>query len=355
MCPQGVIAADATKNEFHDQHPHGFSAISVAIAIEDQDEFNQSYFDIIEDKIDEYEIKTPTPIIKDKYINRYVPLWKQEKARRDIVLNLLSVDSLDTLYVTETYFQPFWVELYEEVDDTFRREISYEFVENILFQYYDVISIWKYLNRYTGSGSAYTDVLTDDFSGHVCRAYEEVGDYCDSFDAIPYGDVTYPALSMADLVTGLLKQEVYPLQREEIQDYIQDDTPAYVETESVHEDDLDKIVPHKTENVRTDLLRPDPTVHFYTGGAMSKDRLKTLDLFKYGCLYAQQNSGCVKLFEESNDRHHLSGDDLIICLDGSKDSLTDYEELNTKYSAQVLNRSDAMEYLTDNIPTELIL
>lgn len=128
MCPQGVIASDATKNDFHDQHPHGFSAISVAIAIEDQDEFNQSYFDIIKDKIDEYEIKIPTPIIKDKHINRYVPPWNQEEARRDIVLDLLSVDSLDTIYVTETYFQPFWIELYEEVDDTFRREISYDFV-----------------------------------------------------------------------------------------------------------------------------------------------------------------------------------------------------------------------------------
>jgi len=355
MTSDGVIASDATKNDFHDQHPNGFSAISVAIAIENQEEFNEAYFEIVKEKIDKYGIKVPTPIIKDKLINRYVSLWKQEEARRDIVLDLLSIDALDTIYVTETYFQPFWVELYEEEDNAFRREISHEFVEDILFQYYDIISIWKYFERYHNSGSAHTKVLTDDFSGHVCRAYEEVGDYCDQFDAIPYGDITYPALSMADLVTGLLKQEVYPMRREEIQDYIQDDTPAYVETESVHKDDLDKIVPHKTDDVRTDLLRPDPTVHFHTGNGMTKDRLKTLDLFNYGCLYAQQHSGCAKLFDESNDRHHLSGDDMIICLDNSTSSFSDYEELNSKYSAQVLDRTDALEYLVDEVPSNLVL
>ncbi len=224
--------------------------------------------------------------------------------------------------------------------------MSHKFVEDILFQYYDIISIWRYLKRYENSG--YKDVMTDDFSGHICKAYEEIGELCNTFKSVPYGDITYPALSMADLVTGLLKQEVYPLRREEIQDYIQDDTPAYVQTESIRSDALDKIVPHKTNDVRTDLLRPDPTVHIHKGDTIPKDRLYTLDIFKYSCIFAQQNGGCVKLFDESNDRHHLSGDDLIICLDGSSDSLKDYEELNSKYSAKVLDREDAMEYLTEN-------
>ncbi|WP_263004916.1 hypothetical protein [Natronobiforma cellulositropha] len=44
MSSEGVIAADATKNDFHKQHPHGFSAISVAIVLEDHKEFNEQYF-----------------------------------------------------------------------------------------------------------------------------------------------------------------------------------------------------------------------------------------------------------------------------------------------------------------------
>lgn len=351
MPEDGIIASDATKNDFHDQHPNGFSAIAVAIAIEDRKEFNNSYFNIISDKIDEYGIKSPVPIIKDKY----VPLWKQEQARRDIVLELLSLDQLDTIYVTETYLEPSWIELYEDENDKFRREISYEFVENVLFQYYDIISIWKYMERYSNSGSAYDHVMTDDFSGSVSRAYEELGEYVESFEAVPYGDITYPALSMADLVTGLLKQEVYPLRRSEIQDYIQDDTSAYVETESVHNDDLDKIKPHRTDSVRTDLLRPDPTIHIHRGDSVPKKRLYTLDVFRYACLYAQQQNGCVKLFNESNDSHHFGENDIIICLDDSTNQFSDYQELNNRHSAQILNREDAMDYLMDNIPSQLIL
>lgn len=355
MPSDSIIASDATKNDFHDQHPNGFSAISVAIAIENREEFNDNYFDIISDKIQEYDIKSPVPIIKDKYINRYVPLWKQEEARRDIVLELLSLDQLDTIYVTETYLQPSWIELYEQEEDKFRREISYEFVEDVLFQYYDIISIWKYMERYRGSDPKYEHVMTDDFSGCVSKAYEELGEYVESFEAVPYGDITYPALSMADLVTGLLKQEVYPLRREEIQEYIQDDTSAYVETESVHNDDLDKIKPHRTDNVRTDLLRPDPTIHIHCGESVSKKRLYTLDVFRYASMYAQQQKGCIKLFDESNDSHHFNGDDIIICLDNDVSQFLDYQELNDKHSAKVLNREDATDYLIDNLSPELVL
>jgi hypothetical protein len=355
MSPDGVIASDATKNDFHDKHPNGISIISVAVAVENHDQFNTEYYNIIEDKIAQYGIKVPHPIIKDKFINRYVPLWSQEEARKDIVLELLSIDPLDTIYVTETYLKPTWIEMYREQDGTYRREPSYDFVENILFQYYDIISIWKYLEKYIGGENTHYNVMTDDFSGQICKAYEDVGQWCDSFDVIPFGDRTYPVLSLADLVTGLLKQEVYPLRRQEIKEYIQDETPAYVRAESVHDDDdLDKIVPHKTENVRTDILYPDPTVYIHRG-RISKDRMMALDVFSHACTYAQHVGGCVKSFDESNDRYHLSGDDVIICLDNSSDEYLDYKELNSKYSAKVFNRGSGMEYLCDNIPSDLIL
>lgn len=355
MSPEGIVASDATDNDFHDDHPNGFSIISVAIAVEDRDSFNQSYFEIVGRKISEYGMKIPTPIIKDKYINRYVPLWQQEEARKDIVLELLAIDSLDTIYVTETYLQPRWIELYRDDSSAYRRETSMDFVEDILFQYYDIISLWRYLDRYEGSESAYCNVITDDFSGQVCKAYEELGERCDNFDVVPHGDRTYPVLSMADLVTGLLKQEVYPLRKDEIQEYIEDDTPAYVQTESIHDDHLEYIVPHKTDSCRTDLLRPDPTLYLHRGQELSKDRLYSTDLFSYACAYAQQEGGCVKLLEESNDRHHFTGDDVLICLDDAGKEYRDYEELNSKNAVKVLNRAEGLEFLRENLAEEMLL
>lgn len=360
MSRNGIIAADATKNPFKDKFPNAISNVAVAIAVEDRDEFNAAYFEIVSEKIEEYGLKVAHPIIKDKHINRYVPLWEQSNARRDIVSELLQIDALDTIYITETYLQPQWIEMYSEQSGKYRRIKSSNFVEDVLFQYYDIVPIWKYLKRYKGGKATHYNVMTDDFSGEICEAYQEIGEICESFEVIPYGDRTYPILSLADLTTGLLKQEVYPLRRKEIREYIEDKTVAYTVTESIYRDDDDdnkdfqKIVPHKTENYRTDILRPDPTIHVDRGD-IPKKKLMTLDIFECACLYAQQNEGCVKLFDETNDRHHFSGDDIILCLGETPTGYVDYGRLNSKYSAEVMGWEKGMEYLTDGIDSSLIL
>lgn len=68
MSSDGVIASDATKNDFHDKHPNGISIISVAVAVENHDKFNTEYYNIIKDKAAQYGIKVPHPIIKDKFL-----------------------------------------------------------------------------------------------------------------------------------------------------------------------------------------------------------------------------------------------------------------------------------------------
>jgi hypothetical protein len=355
MGSEGIIAADATKNEFHEQHPNGVNLVSVAIAVEDREAFNDAYFEVVREKIAEYGFKLPHPVLKSKDISRYVPTWQVSTARKDIVSRLLAIDSLDTIFVTETYLTPSWIELYEDEPDAFRRETAQDFVRDILFQYYDIASLWKYLERYQGSSDTHYNVMTDYFSGQVCRAYQEVAEWSDEFQIVPQGDQTYPVLSMADLVTGLLKQEVYPLRTDEIQSYIEDETPGYVVSSSIRSpDEIQKFVPHETDSIRTDLNLPDPTVYI-DRGRMDKDRVTSLDLFDHACLYAQRQGGCVKFFEESTDRHDFSGNDILLCLDGGAEQYTDYERLNTKYAVEVCRPDEAIERFLDEIPSALVL
>ncbi|MFB6193839.1 MAG: hypothetical protein ABEI75_02130 [Halobaculum sp.] len=354
MADEGIIAADATKNTFHDQHPNGVSVISVAIAVEDHGAFNQRYLDIVADKIDHYGIQLPHPILKSKDISRYVPTWQVEQARRDIVLDLLSIDVLDTIFVTETYLQPSWIELYEEEENAFRREISHEFVDDILFQYYDIASLWKYLERYD---SGYQNVMTDHFSGQVNRAYERLGQISDQFAIVPQGDRTYPVLAMADLVTGLLKQEVYPLRKDEIREYIKDETPGYVAVETIHEDDdLNKLVPHVTDQIRTDLNAPKPTVYIDRSNvSLDKDDVRSLDLFHHACFYALQHDGCVTFFEKNNDRYHFTDDDILVCLDDDVTRYSDFANKNTSSAVTLLTSDEALEQFLNGIPDEYVL
>ncbi|CQR53865.1 hypothetical protein [Haloferax massiliensis] len=355
MSSDGIIAADATKNEFHKQHPHGVNVVSVAIAVGDHQKFNEKYFEIIKEKIEKYDIKLPHPILKSKDISRHIPTWQTEEARKDIVFELLSIDVLDTIYVTETYLKPKWIELYSDEEDEFRRMTSHDFVKDILFQYYDIVSIWKYLERYHGGDGTHYNVMTDYFSGQVCRAYQELGELADNFLIVPQGDQTYPVLSMADLVTGLLKQEVYPLRKDEIEEYIKDETPGYVVADSVYDGkDLERLVPHVTDGIRTDLNLPDPTVYIARGD-VPKDRVTSLDMFHHACMYAQIKGGSVKFFEENNDRHHFSGEDILVCVDGNSEIYADYERLNTQYSITVFDAESAINHFLDEIPSGLVL
>lgn len=357
MSQRGIIAADATKTTFHDQHPNGVSVVSVAIAVEDHAAFNSAYFEIVSEKVSEYELRVPHPLIKSKDISRYVPTWQVEQARRDIVLDLLSIDVLDTIFVTETYLQPHWIELYEQEEDAFRREISHEFVDTILFQYYDIASLWKYVDRYRDGDSGYRNVMTDHFSGQVNQAYQELGQWADSFSIVPQGDRTYPVLSMADLVTGLLKQDVYPLRKNEIQAYIQDETPGFVVTETIRGgDELAKLVPHVTDEIRTDLNAPKPTVYIDRSNVdLDKDDVYSLDLFDHACFYALQNGGCVTFFDRNNDRYHFGESDLLLCLDDDLDRYRSFSDLNTSSSVELLTTQDALDLFLSEIPDEYIL
>ena len=353
MTTQRVIASDATKNSFEEDRPNGLSLVSVAVAVEDITGFEDKYFETVRGAVEEYNIKTQYPLIKDKYISRWVVDWKREAARREIVMTLLETDCLDTIQITETYLKPQWIDLYAKSPSTNRRETANKFVDDILSSYYEIVSIWKYLETYEGGSNTHYNIMTDDFTGQRSSAWEDIGRWADEFIAVPQGDRTYPILSFADLLLGLLKQEVYPLRAGEIREYLEDLTPAYVNSDSVYQgDELRSIIPHDTGGIRTELHYPDPTVYIERGN-MSPRKVKSLDSFDHACMYAHANNGCVKFFEESTDRHHLSAGDLIVCLNNNVDGLDDYEKFNDIKSANMVSVDEAVEIFRDDISSGL--
>lgn len=339
---EGIIATDSTRNSFEDARPNGVNLVSVAVSVTDVAEFESRYFAIIAQALDEYGINSEHPLIKSEHISRYVVDWRRKEARRSLVSELLDIDVLDTIFVTETYLRPQWIDLYEENPNVNRRESADKFVNDILSSYYEIVSVWKYLERYADGDATHRNVMTDDFTGQVCRAWDRIGELSETFVAVPQGDQTYPILSMADLLTGLLKQEVYPLRAGEIEDYLKSRTAAYVNTASVHKgEDLSSVVPYSTDGIRTELHYPDPTVYLERG-SLSKKKVKSLDIFEKACMYAHSAGGCVKFLEENSDRHHFTSDDMILCLDGDPGSLRDYEYLNNTKSVTVTSPDDAV-------------
>lgn len=348
---EGMVASDSVVNRFHNKRPDGMSLVSVAVAVDDIEAYNAEYTAVVKEFADDLGIRTPYPIIKDQDITRWLPNWAQESARRDLVEELLEIEWIETIQITETSLRTQWIELYGDDEGEAERMNSDDFMNNVLSSYYNVVSIWKYLENGRGRGRPTENrynIMTDDFSGKVFPAWEEVGRSANSLRVIPQGDVTYPLLATADLVMGLLKQEVYPLFAQNIYEHLKDRTVGYVDSDNIDDSELEDLVPHKNKSIRNELHYPSPTIYIDRSG-MPKDKLTSLDLFAHACRYAMMENGCVKFFEENQDRDFLSQDDVIVTLNETAGHLSDYAELNTGKSIEVVTRENAVQYFTESI------
>lgn len=361
MPSDGWVASDATKYTFHDERPNWISLAAVAIAVDDVNEYNREYIEIVEGKCEEYGIETCHPLIKNEDVNRWVSDWERDEARRDIVTTLLQIETIREIQFVETSLDPMWITVFEDKEDSKRRINSQEFMNNYLEKYYNIIAIWEYLRkkRTRPEHLPYSDwpihrnVMTDDFGGHINEAWIDVGDLANEIRVIPQGDKTYPLLSLADLTMNMVKQEVPTWDEQDIYEYLRDVTPddsAWVDSIAIdHGPDLAKMVPHLPENIRTILHYPQPKIYIEVGDALDSDKARSLDIFQHVCRFALESGGCVKFFNENHDRDYMAKGDYLITLGDNAGSLRDYEELNDQRRVKVLNRNQAKEFLDEQI------
>lgn len=175
MSTNGWVASDATKYSLEDQRPDWVSLVSVAVAVKDISEFNKSYQNIVEDKIDKFGIKSQHPIIKNEDLNRWGSDWQRKDMRRDVVTELLTIESLTTIQVVETSLHSRWVTVFRNQENKKNRIRSEEFIEKYLQPYYNLISIWEYLRKHEDRPETYRNVMTDDFSGKTSPAWIQIG------------------------------------------------------------------------------------------------------------------------------------------------------------------------------------
>ncbi|WP_157969244.1 hypothetical protein [Haloplanus rubicundus] len=353
---EGWVASDSTPNHFGEKQGET-SLVSVSVAVDDVDSFQEDYFQAIREVVGQENLIHSFPILKGSQFNRAMPDSHRRSKREELVESLLSISSVETIQVTETYIEPRWIELFTQDDSTDTSRLSADqFKRNKLSQYYNLVSIWKYL---TYGDSRATDtqwnVMTDNFSGKRTPLWEEIGELADQLRVIPYGDRTYPLLAMSDLLLTYLKQEVYPLFYGKIYDklneiageacYINSHRIPDPEYEDEDEDEIiEMLTPHRNDDVNLAPHYPSPTIYINRQG-FDKETLLSLDLFSYACKYAQENEGCVKLFEEQSDREYFQDGDLLINMKSGSDVLNEYEKLNREKAVKVLSSEEAMEFL----------
>jgi hypothetical protein len=352
MTADGWVASDATKYSLKDQRPNWVSLVSVAVAVEDITAFNSAYASIVDDKLDKFGIEIQHPIIKNEDLNRWGSDWQRKDMRREIVTELLAIEPIDNIQVVETSLHSRWVTVFRGDENKKDRIRSEKFVEKYLQPYYNLISIWEYLRKSDGRPRTYRNVMTDDFSGKTSSAWIQIGKMSDKLQVIPKGDQTYPLLSLADLLMELIKQEVDDWNEHQIYRYLKENTPAdsaYVDSDGINESEqLKMISPHNAHNVNTHLHYPHPIIFVETGN-LGSDVVSSLGFFDHAAKFARSKGGCVKFFNEKQDRDYITDRDYVICVDGNTNRHDHFTQLNDLREPKIMSRKEAKKTFTDEL------
>jgi hypothetical protein len=245
-----------------------------------------------------------------------------------------------------------WVEVFSGQKHKRDRIRSKKFITKYLQPYYNIISIWEYLRKAEKRPVTHRNVLTDDFSGKLSPAWLQLGEMADTVNAVPKGDQTYPLLAFTDLLMEYTKDQVSDLNQKAIYEAIKSETPddsAYVDSDSIDsEEDLELIAPFKNKNVNTLPHYPHPIL-FIDPGSLGQKGVTSSEFFERATMYAHQNGGCVKFFEENSDRDYMSGEDMLISVDGNTDRYGYLEELNTERAPDIIDLDRAKEIFHDDL------
>jgi hypothetical protein len=348
MLTGGWVASDATIYSLKDERPDWLSLVSVAIAVDDLVEFDEKYTEIIEEKSEEHNINCRHPIIKNSDINQWTSDWNRKEVREDIVTSLLQISNISNIQIVETSLHSEWVTIFKDKENKKKQRRSEKFISEDLQPYYNLISIWEYLRKAGDRPDTHKNVLTDDFSGKVSPAWIQTGKMSDDLRIIPKGDQTYPLLSLSDLTLELVKQEVDNWHEKDIYEYLRGVTPddsAYIDSDAIDEKrDLKLIAPNRVHNINTVKHYPSPTYYVDTDG-VGKNTLRSTEFYNHILRLAWTKDGCVKLFQENQDREYMSSEDTLICMKNSTSKYSYLTELNDNQAPTLLNVNEAKELL----------
>lgn len=346
------MASDATKYSLKDRRPDWVSLVSVAVAVKDIKKFNSAYGKTVRQYMQDYDIRRRYPILKSDDIARWADDWVIEDVLRDMVEDLLRIETLDTIQITETSLHSRWVDVFSDDGNSQKTVRSEDFINKYLEPYYNIISVWEYLRKAGTRPRTHRKVLTDDFSGHISPAWLSVGSKAEELRIVPKGDETYALLSMADLLMEYIKQEVDTWGEKEIYEHLKERTHekgGWIDSDAIDTDEeLRMIAPHKHTHINTARYYPSPTIYIDSGSLKSKV-VRSLDFYDYALAYARKFDGSVKFLNESQDRDYITSQDYVICLDGNCSDYHYLEDLNSVRVPEVIDMDGALSLFEDKL------
>ncbi|MBN1763369.1 MAG: hypothetical protein JW878_09915 [Methanomicrobia archaeon] len=310
----------------------------VAVEIKGQSEFRRHYFEIIKNFYEEYNINLPRFVLKTEDIIKLIPSYDLHEAHVGLTERLLKIENVTRIYVTDTF-------LFDKVDTIKGQIDGLDFLEKTLHNYYPIIPVWRYYWNYLDTTG---HVALDGISGKITKAWKFIGKKAEKINIVPYGDLTYPCISLCDLICGYLGKTVHHFDAKEIFEQLKDRTPAFVKTEFVGDAEIEYLASDYPHSLKTERHFPHPLILIHKSKEVDNKIIRETDFFQSLLNFAGKEGGSVSFEDLVNQQIALQKGDCIICLDEEGYSKMKFvERLNPSREIKVLSVEEAYKLMDE--------
>jgi len=341
MLEGNFIAADSTSKRYSDDK---LDLIGIAIQFDNYDIFKKHYIKTKKDICKEYSLDIPYHVIKFQDLQKRAPSYNLSEILGHLVKELLKNSSIKEIHACKT----FWTEKFTSPRKDKKEFSGIDFADKILSQYYTLVVTWRMYkteDRTTMYPYHPKKVLIDDFTGDLTECWKFVGKQYE-LSIVPHGDITYPPISLCDLLASCIRIEGI-IDKKEIYNFLKENSfkDTYVTSEFVGCDNPDAkaIIPKLPYPMRTENHYPHPIIFIYKGklDKQYQHRIENSVFFRKVLEYAENLRGCATFFDEELHTKILKSNDLFICIDDkSKEDIEEILFLNGKSDIGILSTEE---------------
>jgi hypothetical protein len=334
MLSDHIVAADSAiirRGDF-------VNLTGVAVEIEGQSEFRDQYFAIIKKFYEKYGLSLPRFVLKTEDILKLIPSYNLHEAHIELTEELLQIENIRRINVTNTI-------LLKEVNTLKGPVGGLDFLQKTLQHYYPIIPVWRY---YWRNADPVGHVALDGISGKITKAWKFVGKKAEKINIVPYGDLTYPCISLCDLICGYLGKTVNHIDAKEILDQLKDKTPAFVDSEFIGDSDIKYLATDYPHSLKTEQHFPHPLFLIHKSKDIDNEIVRETDFFQLLISFAEREGGAVSFEDLVNQQIALQRGDCLICLDPEGYSKMKFvERLNPSREIRVLNVEETYKVIEE--------
>jgi len=322
--------------------------LGAAVDVEDSDKFRQYYFDKVKTFCQDNGIEKPFNLVKNSEIKKSIASYELSDKRREFFGEIISNPHIDNLHVSIGWYNDTFSPSYSN-----QTLSSTDLINKHLKPHFEIITLWQYHTYHSEQKPDYKMpevAYCDESGGKVTKAWKYCGKEFD-MNMIPHGDLTYPAISTADLLVGSLGDYIpddaaYQDCKGIIESFLISklDNDVFSKFEPINENsqDADHLVPQLRYPIKNSIHYPHPIIFIYDDIFEENS-----NLFSMATKLAHDEGGCAKNISQPDFPKSVKEGDYVVYAGDDAEIVSAIESSFPHIDANMLSISKFSEFYQD--------